>query len=76
MQVATDPTQTTNETTWGITIGETADALAWRDRHHEHVVRLLASREGEIAYPPSGSDCRHPELWRAPHWRWLKDQTP
>jgi hypothetical protein len=48
-----------------------AAANWWRD-HQAHVGRLIASREGEgSAYPPSGSDRFHPELWKASHWRWF-----
>lgn len=59
---------------WGITIGETTAAIEWRDRHSDHVTRLTMSTHGfdTGCYPPSGSDCLHPELWRAPHWRWLE----
>jgi hypothetical protein len=65
-----------NTAKWGITIGEIAAAIEWRDRHAAHVGKLIRSSEGLGAtyssYPPSGSDCLHPELWRAPHWRWLE----
>lgn len=47
-------------------------ARVWRDEHTDHVQHLLNSRDGDsLAYPPSGSNMLHPELWRAPHWRWL-----
>lgn len=66
-------TERTQTAAWGITVGETAAAIEWRDRHSAHVQRLVAGEDdGRAAYPPSGSDCRHPELWRAPHWRWLE----
>lgn len=65
--------RTTAEAKWGPTIGETADAIEWRNRHYDHVRRLVDGKDdGGVSYPPSGSDCRHPELWRAPHWRWLE----
>jgi hypothetical protein len=48
-------------------------AQAWRSQHAKHAARLIAGKEGEkAAYPPSGSDVSRPELWRAPHWRWLE----
>lgn len=48
------------------------DAAAWWDGHKPHVDRLIKSQEGSgSAYPPSGSDQYHPELWKAPHWRWF-----
>lgn len=56
-----------------------AKAVSWWQQHAQHVERLVASGEGldspGAAYPPSGSDTIHPELWRAPHWRWLKELT-
>jgi hypothetical protein len=44
-------------------------ARRWRSERPDHV-RLIAAGDG-VAYPPSGSDLHRPELWRAPHWRWL-----
>ena len=52
--------------------GAIPKAQAWRVEHTAHVARLVAGKEGEgVAYPPSGADALRPELWRAPHWRWL-----
>ena len=51
------------------------DAAAWWDKHESHVDWLIASRDdGGVAYPPSGSDRFHPELWKAGHWRWFKQE--
>lgn len=51
-------------------------AMAWWDRHQPYVQRLVDGRDDlHTAYPPSGSDCSCPELWRAPHWRWLKEKS-
>jgi len=62
-----------SETTGDVPYTARLDAGAWWDKHKPHVDRLIASRDdGSAAYPPSGSDRFHPELWRAPHWRWLK----
>jgi hypothetical protein len=47
-----------------------AKAAVWRAEHEQHVSGLIAS-DGP-AYPPCGSDLMRPELWRPPHWRWLK----
>lgn len=44
-------------------------ALKWAAEHHAHVQDLLAC--GSLAFPPTGSDCLHPELWKPAHWRWL-----
>ena len=44
-------------------------AYDWYELHRLHVGRLLF--EEDVAYPPSGSDCGKPELWKGGHWRWL-----
>jgi hypothetical protein len=46
-----------------------ARANAWYDKHKPHVESLL--HEEKQSYPPSGSDCGKPELWKAGHWRWF-----
>ena len=46
-----------------------ASALQWYEKHKDHVDRLRA--RAQKPYPPSGSDCFSPELWKAEHWRWL-----
>lgn len=46
-------------------------ALAWRQDHLCHVSKLLT--HPGMTYAPSGSDVFRPELWRSPHWRWLKE---
>ena len=48
------------------------DAGDWWDKHKAHVDRLIAS--GGVTYPPSASDRFHPELWKAAHWRWFKQE--
>lgn len=64
---STDPKTTDFPYTARLNAGE------WWDKHKAHVDRLIAGRdEVGAAYPPSGSDQFRPELWRAPHWRWLK----
>jgi hypothetical protein len=53
-------------------IPHTAVVLAhlWRESHHEHVDRLVATEAA--SYPPTDpEDVRRPELWKAAHWRWL-----
>lgn len=45
-------------------------ARAWYQEHHSHVERMLSGYTGP-AYPPSGSDCIRPELWKVAHWVWL-----
>jgi hypothetical protein len=48
-------------------------AIRWYRQHMAHVERLMSSKSGADsgAFPPSGSDCLRPELWKAGHWRWL-----
>lgn len=48
-------------------------AMTWYGQHSAHVERLV-SKDGP-SYPPSGSDCFHPELWKDAHWRWLRDKA-
>jgi hypothetical protein len=43
-------------------------ANEWYSGHSKHVERLL--QEESTSYPPSGSDCGKPELWKSGHWRW------
>lgn len=45
-----------------------AKALAWYKRHREIDVAILLTND---EYPPSGSDCHKPNLWKAGHWKWL-----
>lgn len=52
--------------------GARVAAAQWWSEHKAHVHRLIVGPDDRgAAYPPSGSDVFHPELWRAPHWRWL-----
>jgi hypothetical protein len=44
----------------------------WLAEHLFHVLRLVGG--AKVAYPPSGSDCFHPELWKAEHWKWFADE--
>jgi hypothetical protein len=44
-------------------------AYQWYTHHRPHVETLIG--EEHTAYPPSGSDCGRPELWKASHWRWF-----
>ncbi len=46
-------------------------AWVWYKEHHTHVDRMIA--ESGSAYPPCGSDCIRPELWKPEHWKWLLD---
>lgn len=48
-------------------------AWRWYEEHRAHVDRLVA--DCELAYPPSGSDCIRPELWKPNHWKWLLKMT-
>ena len=45
-------------------------AMEWYDEHRKHVNSLLLAYSGP-RYPPSGSDCLRPELWKPGHWGWL-----
>ena len=47
-----------------------AVGLRWYNLHKEHVDSLC--KEEKELYPPSGSDCFHPELWKSGHWNWAK----
>lgn len=47
-------------------------AQAWYRDHQPHVERVI--KEGESAYPPSGSDRINPQLWKSGHWRWFKEE--
>ncbi len=47
-----------------------APAQAWYEKHREHVARVLKGYTGS-AYPPCGSDCIRPELWKEAHWKWF-----
>lgn len=46
-------------------------ARAWRIEHIDHVIRMI--EKAKLAYPPSGSDCRNPALWKNEHWKWFVD---
>lgn len=48
----------------------TERALAWGVKHLDHVAKLRLS-EIEYTYPPSGSDCGKPELWKGGSWNWF-----
>lgn len=53
-------------------------AWAWYRQHREHVDRMVRLRSPLrfcLMYPPSGSDCLRPELWKPSHWRWLLGET-
>ena len=45
------------------------NAKKWRFLHSDHVAKLMGGTRA--SYPPSGSDCHHPELWKDAHWNWL-----
>jgi len=49
-----------------------ARAVAWWHEHQDHVARLMAE-DGDASYPPW--DKNHPELWRAPNWRWFAGKS-
>lgn len=56
------------------------DAIAaqtWYAEHKAHVDEMLANC-WRLAYPPSGSDRIHPELWKSAHWKWFfsREETP
>lgn len=44
-------------------------ATNWYYDHEEHVLEQSLTDDEE--YPPSGRDVFHPELWKAPHWKWF-----
>jgi hypothetical protein len=41
----------------------------WLVEHLFHVQDMI--RKAKFSYPPSGSDCFYPELWKAEHWKWF-----
>ncbi|MHA2279593.1 MAG: hypothetical protein ACXAC5_01695 [Promethearchaeota archaeon] len=45
-------------------------AYVWYEEHKTHVDRLVDTCSGE-GYPPCGSDCIRPEVWKPNHWKWL-----
>ena len=45
-------------------------AIAWYKKHKMHVDKLVEECDGP-AYPPCGSDCIRPELWKPNHWKWF-----
>ena len=47
-------------------------AKAWRVEHADHVQKLEASCTHDPDHEPSREDLRHPELWKAASWRWLR----
>lgn len=51
-----------------------APAWAWYKQHRSHVDRMLAGCR-DSAYPPCGSDCIRPELWKPEHWKWLLENA-
>lgn len=52
---------------------EVIRAQEWYRKHCKHVDVLMASTNQ--SYPPSGSDCLHPELWKKANWKWFKEQS-
>lgn len=48
-------------------------AYDWYAEHSNHVDSLTKglTRSFVDEYPPSGSDCNRPELWKPAHWKWL-----
>ena len=44
-------------------------ACDWYAQHSDHVDSMVSLTNDE--YPPTGSDCRQPKLWKAAHWKWL-----
>lgn len=55
-----------------VTESDKVSARAWYEEHRAHVDRMLAA-DTSPAYPPCGSDCIRPELWKPSHWKWLLD---
>ena len=55
-----------------ITSSQIAAALDWREKHEKHVRQLEMDGEDTV-FPPSREDAREPELWKAAHWRWFRD---
>lgn len=47
----------------------------WHISHLNHVDKLLQNNKNEnLKYVPCGLYRWRPELWRAPHWLWYRDQ--
>ena len=44
-------------------------AYDWYAKHADHVDGMVHLTNSE--FPPSGSDCHQPPLWKAAHWKWL-----
>jgi hypothetical protein len=47
-------------------------ARSWYAEHKDHVDRLVSGPD-QSSFPPSGSDCYKPELWKSGSWKWLLD---
>lgn len=50
-------------------------ACNWYTQHNNHVDTMVSLTDHH-EYPPCGSDCHHPELWKAEHWKWLLMKHP
>lgn len=46
-------------------------ALKWFSEHRVHVAAITFISDPSKSYPPSGSDCSQPELWKPDHWNWF-----
>jgi hypothetical protein len=44
-------------------------ALTWYEAHRPHVEALM--KDCSQAWPMTGSDISHPELWKAAGWNWF-----
>ena len=49
-------------------------AWVWYNDHRVHVDRMLTGYDGPV-FPPCGSDCIRPVLWKPGHWKWLLEMT-
>ena len=47
-------------------------AKHWYAAHKEHVDQLVSHTRDY--FPPSGSDCYKPELWKSGSWKWFIEE--
>lgn len=58
-----------------LTAKDILQAQAWYKKHKPHVERLMSSRsEFTKRFPPHGSDCARPELWKSESWLWFRQE--
>lgn len=48
------------------------NASIWKKQHENYISELVDFKKSK--FPPSGSDCLHPELWKGGHWAWFLEK--